>query len=134
MTKGTEGPVHRISTARAPQAIGAYAQATSAEGRLVFVSGQLPLDPVTGEIVAGDIEDHVKQCMHNLGEILKEAGLSCGNLVKTTVYVTDMTLFPVVNRAYQSFFPGEEYPARAVVEVSALPRGCQVEIEGTAVG
>jgi 2-iminobutanoate/2-iminopropanoate deaminase len=134
MTQGLERSVHRIRTTGAPQAIGAYVQATAAEGRFVFISGQLPLDPVGGEIVAGDIEQQVKQSMNNLGEILKEAGLSFQSLVKTTVYVTDMSLFPVVNRAYASFFPDGKYPARAVVEVSALPRGCQVEIEGIAVG
>lgn len=134
MTEEKERAVQRISTMRAPQAIGAYVQATSAQGRLVFVSGQLPLDPVTGEIVAGDIEDHVRQCMNNLGEILKESGLSLRNLVKSTVYVTDINLFPAVNKAYASFFPEGQYPARAVVEVSALPRGCQVEVEGIAVG
>ena len=134
MTKDRQGSIQRISTTTAPQAIGAYVQATAAQGRLVFVSGQLPLDPIGGEIVAGDIEQQVKQSMNNLGEILKEAGLSFSSLAKTTIYITDMTLFPVVNRAYASFFPDGHYPARAVVEVSALPRGCQVEIEGIAVG
>ena len=126
--------LQRINTTRAPQAIGAYAQGLVAEGRFAFISGQLPLDPVSGEIIAGDIQDQVKQSMNNLGEILKEAGLSFDSLVRTTVYVTDISLFPEVNRAYAAFFPGGQYPARAVVEVSALPRGSQVEIEGIAVG
>jgi 2-iminobutanoate/2-iminopropanoate deaminase len=134
MTQDRGRSIHRISTTRAPQAIGAYVQATAAQGRLVFISGQLPLDPIGGEIVAGDIEHQVTQSMNNLGEILKEAGLSFSSLAKTTIYITDMTLFPVINRAYASFFPDGHYPARAVVEVSALPRGCQVEIEGIAVG
>lgn len=126
--------LQRINTTKAPQAIGAYVQGIVAEGRFAFISGQLPLDPVSGEIIAGDVEDQVNQSMNNLGEILQEAGLSFHSLVKTTVYVTDISLFTEVNRAYAAFFPGEQYPARAVVEVSALPRGSQVEIEGIAVG
>ena len=134
MTEGSNRTPERINIKKAPQAIGAYVQGTVAEGRFVFVSGQLPLDPVSGEIIAASIEDHVKQSMNNLGEILKEAGLSFKNLVKTTVYVTDMSSFADVNRAYAAFFLDGQYPARAVVEVSALPRGCRVEIEGIAVG
>lgn len=134
MTQENRTAPERINTREAPQAVGAYAQGTVAEGRFVFVSGQLPLDPISGEIVTGDIADHVKQSMSNLGEILKQAGLSFKSLAKTTVYITDMSLFPEINRAYASFFPDGQYPARAVVEVSALPRGCQVEIEGIAVG
>lgn len=126
--------MQRINTTRAPQAIGPYVQATVAEGRFAFISGQLPLDPASGEIIVGDIEDQVKQSMNNLGEILKEAGLSFKSLVKTTVYVTDINLFPEINRAYAAFFPDGQYRARAVVEVSALPKGCHVEIEGIAIG
>ncbi len=125
--------MQRLVSPRAPQAIGAYAQGTVARGSFAFISGQLPLDSTTGEIVSVDIADQVVQSMINLGEILKEAGLTFNNLLKVTIYITDINLFAKINKAYASFFTHEKYPARSVVEVSALPKGCKVEIEGIAI-
>lgn len=116
-----------IKTAKAPEAIGPYSQAT-AEGGFVFCSGQIPLDPATGELVEGSIGDQTKRCVQNLEAVLAEAGSGLDRIVKTTIYVTDMATFAEVNEAYGSFFSSEP-PARATVGVAALPKGAQVEIE-----
>lgn len=116
-----------IKTAKAPEAIGPYSQAMAAGG-FVFCSGQIPLDPATGELVQGSIGDQTKRCVQNLEAVLSEAGSGLDRIVKTTIYVTDMGSFAEVNDAYGSFFPSEP-PARATVGVAALPKGAQVEIE-----
>lgn len=116
-----------VSTDAAPAAIGPYSQAVSTEG-LVFCSGQIPLDPATMELVSGSIAEETKQCMRNLEAVLTEAGSSLDQIMKTTIYVTNMDDFAEVNGAYGSFFP-DDPPARATVGVSALPKGARVEID-----
>ena len=116
-----------VTTDAAPAAIGPYSQAVSTN-RLVFCSGQIPLDPTTMELVSGSIADETKQCVRNLEAVLKEAGSSLDKIVKTTIYVTNMDDFAEVNEAYGSFFPTDP-PARATVGVSALPKGARVEID-----
>ncbi len=118
-----------ISTPGAPSAIGPYSQAVSA-GDFLFCSGQIPLDPVSGEIVAG-IKEGTARVIKNLQEVLSAAGLDLSDIVKTTVYLTDMKDFSEMNEVYGEFF-GESRPARACVQVSALPKGVSVEIEAVA--
>jgi len=117
----------KISTTNAPQAIGPYSQAIVTNG-LVFCSGQIPLD-VSGNIVTGDVKDQVRQVMENLKAVLTEAGTGFERVVKTTIYLTDIADFPVVNEIYGSYFVSEHKPARATVEVSNLPKGVKVEID-----
>ncbi len=124
--------MEKISTLKAPQTIGAYVQATICEGILVFISGQLPLEPSTGKLAPGGLNAQVRQAMLNIGEILKAADLCYDNLVKMTIYLTDMSYFEEFNAAYASFFTKDKLPARAVIQVSALPRNSLVEIEGIA--
>jgi len=119
-----------ISTQAAPAAIGPYSQAVQA-GDLLFCSGQIPLDPKTGELVGGGVEEQTRQVMKNLEEVLKAAGATFEDLVRTTIYLTDIAAFPVVNDIYAGYL-GESPPARATVEVSALPKGALVEIDGIA--
>lgn len=119
-----------ISTRAAPAAIGPYSQAIQA-GDLLFCSGQIPLDPVTAEIVSGGIEEQTRQVMSNLGAVLNAAGLTFAHLVKTTIYLTDMVHFPLVNDIYAGYL-GDSAPARATVAVAALPKGALVEIDGIA--
>lgn len=116
-----------ISTTSAPEAIGPYSQAIST-GSLVFCSGQIPLDPSSGELVSGTVVEETTRCMRNLEAVLAEAGSGFDKILKTTIYVTDMGDFAEVNDAYGSFFPSEP-PARATVGVSALPKGARVEVE-----
>lgn len=116
-----------ISTKAAPAAIGPYSQAVAAGG-LLFCSGQVPFDPETGELVSGSIAEETQRCMRNLEAVLAEAGTSLNQIVKTTIYVTDMNDFAEVNEAYGSFFD-DEPPARATVGVTALPKGARVEID-----
>ncbi len=118
------------STKTAPEAVGPYNQAVKA-GNLLFISGQLPLDPATGEMVKGDAGAQAKQCMKNVLALLEAAKLSDKSIAKTTIYVSDLNDFNLVNEVYASFFTGE-YPARACIEVSGLPRGADVEIEAIA--
>lgn len=125
-------PVLRsVATPKAPGAVGPYSQAMVA-GDLVFVSGQIPLDPATGEMVAGSFEDRVMQVLANVDAILDAAGSDRGRIVKATVFLTDMSMFGRLNAVYAEFF-GEHRPARAAVAVVALPRGADVEIEVVAV-
>lgn len=119
--------VKLVSTADAPAAIGPYSQATIAGGFL-FSAGQIPLDPKTGEIVSGDVAAQAAQVLTNLGAVLKAAGASWGDVVKTTVFLTDMADFPRFNEIYASVL-GNARPARSTVQVSALPRGVNVEVE-----
>jgi len=119
-----------ISTYRAPAAAGAYSQACIA-GKLLFVSGQIPVVPVSGELIKGDIERATRQCMDNLLAIV-EAAHSDAHLVKVTIYLTDMGNFADVNSAYASYFEIDP-PARVCVEVSRLPKGAEIEIDGIAI-
>ena len=121
----------KIETPLAPQAIGPYSQAIQA-GSLLFLSGQIPLDPGSGEMVPGGIEAQTRQVLNNLGEVLKAAGLNFDCLVKTTIYLVDLGDFATVNRIYGECFAGTP-PARATVQVAALPKGALVEIDGIAV-
>ncbi|MGP4071566.1 RidA family protein [Piscibacillus sp. B03] len=118
------------STDQAPAAIGPYSQAVEV-GDLVFISGQIPLNPESMEMVSDDVAQQTEQVMKNLGAILKEAGLDYKNLVKTTILLDSMNDFATVNEIYASFLD-EPYPARAAFEVSALPKGAKVEIEAVA--
>jgi len=120
-------PKEIISTKEAPAAIGPYSQAVKV-GDLVFVSGQIPLDPATGEMVEGDIEAQTKRVMENLRAVLQAAGAGFEHVVRSTIYLTDLGDFAKVNAIYGSYFPSEP-PARATVQVAALPRGSKVEID-----
>ena len=116
-----------ISTKMAPGAIGPYSQAVEV-GNLVYASGQIPIDPVTGVFVEGGIKEQTRQSLLNVKAILEAAGLSMGNVVKTTVFMTDMADFAEMNGVYADFFK-EPYPARSAVAVKSLPKGALVEIE-----
>jgi 2-iminobutanoate/2-iminopropanoate deaminase len=126
-------PRQTISTPDAPKAIGPYAQAVSATGRLIFCSGQIPLDPQTGEIVgAGDVREQTERVMQNLAAVLSAAGASFAQVTKTTIFLTDLQDFAAVNEVYAKHV-GESPPARATVQVAGLPKGASVEIEAIAV-
>jgi reactive intermediate/imine deaminase len=116
-----------IETHRAPQAIGTYSQAVRA-GDIVYVSGQIPLDPATGMLVSGDIEAEIRRVFENLRAIAEAAGGTLQDVVKLTVFLTDLDCFPKVNEIMATFFT-PPFPARAVVGVAALPRGARVEME-----
>jgi 2-iminobutanoate/2-iminopropanoate deaminase len=118
----------------APRAIGPYSQAVSSDaGRWVFLSGQIPLDPATGELVPGDIAAQTERVMENLAAVLAAAGLGFGDVVKTTLYLVDLADFARVNDVYARYLEAPP-PARATVEVAALPRGARLEIDAIAVG
>lgn len=121
-----------INSDHAPQAIGPYSQAVRI-GNLVFISGQIPLDPQTGRLVEGTIEEQTTRVLLNLEAILAEAGLGFRDVVKTTVYLGNMDDFAKVNEVYGKCFRGSELPARSAVEVGRLPKGALVEIEAIAV-
>lgn len=116
-----------VSTSNAPGAIGPYSQAIVSEG-WIFASGQIPLDPATGELVGGDVAAQTDQVMKNLAAVLEEGGGSLGTVVKTTVFLSDMGLFADMNQTYERHF-GAHRPARATVAVAGLPKGVDVEIE-----
>ncbi len=116
-----------VQTSRAPQAIGTYSQAVRA-GDTVYISGQIPLDPATGVLVSGDIEAEIRRVFDNLRAIAEAAGGTLANVVKLSVFLTDMTHFPKVNEIMATYFT-TPYPARAAVGVAALPRGARVEME-----
>lgn len=120
-----------LSTSQAPAAIGPYAQGVQA-GQMVFVSGQLPIDPATGELCSGTVGDMTRQSMRNVAAILAEAGCTLAHVVKTTIFLKDLEDFAQVNAAYAEFFP-ENPPARACVQVAKLPKDARVEIEAIAV-
>ena len=120
-----------IATTAAPGAIGPYSQAIEANG-FVFVSGQIPLDPATGAFVPGGVDAQAEQSLKNLQAVLSAAGCSLGDVVKTTVFLTNMQDFAFVNAVYAKFFE-QECPARSAVQVGALPKGAMVEIEAIAV-
>jgi 2-iminobutanoate/2-iminopropanoate deaminase len=119
-----------ISTDGAPRAIGPYSQAIRA-GELVFASGQIPIDPVTGEFVPGGIADQTEQVLRNLTAVFEAAGVTMKQVVKTTVFLVDMDDFAAMNEVYGRFF-GSEPPARATVQAARLPRDARVEIEAIA--
>jgi len=119
-----------IETSAAPGAVGPYVQAVRV-GRLLFVSGQVALDPATGVLVDGGIEDQTRRVLDNLAAILEAGGSGLEHVVKATVYLTDLGSFEAMNRVYASFFSGEK-PARVCVEVSRLPRNSLVEIDAIA--
>lgn len=119
-----------IVTDKAPAAIGPYSQAIRAGG-LLFCSGQIPLDPISGDMISGSIEEETGRVMENLKSVLEAASASFEQVVKTTLYLTDMADFPRVNQVYGSYFPALK-PARVTVAVAALPRGARIEIEAIA--
>ena len=116
-----------VSSPDAPKAIGPYSQAIRV-GQLLFVSGQVPLDPSTGEMVAGDIAAQTRRVFENLGAVLKAGGRSFNDVVRTTVFLADMNDFAEVNKIYGTYF-SEPYPARATVQVARLPKDARVEID-----
>lgn len=123
--------LHVISTPDAPQAIGPYSQGVEAAG-LVFVSGQIPLDPASGEVVQAAFADQARRALANLGAVVAAAGLERSQVIKVTVYLTDLARFGEFNEIYGAFF-GDHRPARAVIGVAALPRAAQIEVEAVAV-
>ena len=124
-------PRTSISTDGAPAAIGPYSQAIRA-GHLLFVSGQVPLDPATGEMVDGDISDQTHRVLKSLDAIVRTSGATLGDVVKTTVYLADMADFVAMNRVYKTYFE-DPTPARAAVQVARLPKDARVEIDAIVV-
>ena len=120
-----------IATDRAPRAIGPYSQAVRA-GNLIFASGQIPIDPSTGEFVAGGIAEQTEQVLRNLTAVFEAAGIGLAQVVKTTVFLADMEDFVAMNEVYGRFF-AQQPPARATVQAARLPRDARVEIEAIAV-
>ena len=120
-----------ISTENAPGAIGPYSQAVKA-GNMVFCSGQIPIDPATGEFISSDVAEQTRQVLKNLNAVLEAAGSNLNNVIKTTVFLADMNDFTAMNEIYAEFF-NENKPARATVQAARLPRDARVEIECIAV-
>jgi 2-iminobutanoate/2-iminopropanoate deaminase len=116
-----------VSTASAPKALGPYSQAIRA-GQFLFVSGQIPIDPATGELVQGTIGDQARRALQNIGEILKAAGASFQHVVRTTVYLSDLADFPAMNEVYGTFFTVPQ-PARSTIQAAKLPRDARIEID-----
>lgn len=117
-----------IRTDGAPAPVGPYAQAVE-HGGLVFVSGQIPLDPATGKLETGDIEAQTERAIANLRAVLEAAGSSLARVLRTGVYLADLTLFPRMNAVYARHFDGDPLPARSTIQAAALPLGAQVEID-----
>lgn len=120
-----------LHTEKAPAAIGPYSQAIEVNG-FVFASGQIPINPATGELVQGDIKDQTRQAFTNASEVMKAAGLDMSHVVKTTVFLADMNDFAAMNEVYATFFTAP-FPARSAVAVKTLPKGALVEVECIAV-
>lgn len=120
-----------INTANAPAPIGPYSQAVAA-GNFVFLSGQIALNPATGQLVTDDIKTETKQVMENIKTILAEAGINFSHVVKTSIFLTDMQDFAQVNEVYGTYFK-DNFPARETVQVAGLPKGVNVEISVTAI-
>ncbi len=120
-----------ISTKNAPAAVGPYSQAVRV-GDFIYTAGQIPLVPESGKLIEGDIKEQTRQVMQNLAQVLEAAGSSLANIVKTTIFVTNLADFAAINKTYGSFFAADP-PARSTVQVAALPLGAQVEIEVVAV-
>jgi len=123
-----------IATPEAPSAVGPYSQAISIQdtGGTLYCAGQIPLDPATGELVAGDVAAQTERVLGNLQAVLKANGMTLANVVKTTVFLTDLATFGAMNEVYARHFQAP-FPARSTVQVAALPKGAQVEIEAIAV-
>ncbi len=119
---------HEVRTSAAPEPVGPYAQAI-VHGGLVYTSGQIPLDPKTGELVGGEIEDQARQVFANLAAVLGEAGTSLSEVIRASIYLTDLSLFPRVNAVYASFMTGDPLPARSTIGVASLPLGADIEID-----
>lgn len=124
-------PFTPVSTPDAPGAIGTYSQAVKA-GNTVYLSGQIPLDPKTMELVSGDVEEHVRRVFENLRAVARAAGGDLADAVKINVYLTDLGNFQVVNKVMAEYF-SQPYPARAAIGVAALPRGAAVEVDAVLV-
>ena len=120
-------PKQILHTDNAPQPVGAYSQAVKV-GNLIFVSGQLPINPDSGELVTGSFKERARRVLNNLNNILEAAGTNMNKVVKTNVYLTDLSNFAKVNEVYEEFFPSDP-PARAAVQVSKLPLNTDIEIE-----
>ncbi len=120
-----------LSTDKAPAAVGPYSQGVKA-GDIVFTSGQLPIDPVTGEMSKGDIQKETRLCLENVKAVLEAGNAKVENIVKVTVFVTDMNNFSLINETYDKFFDGHK-PARSLVQVSRLPKDADIEIEAIAI-
>lgn len=120
-----------IATQEAPSAVGPYSQAVAVGGTL-YCAGQIPLDPTTGELIAGDVAAQTERVLKNLEAVLKANGMTLANVVKTTVFLTDLATFGSMNEVYGRHFQAP-FPARSTIQVSALPKGAQVEIEAIAV-
>ena len=125
---GSPSEREEIRTSAAPAPVGPYSQAIRAGG-LVFASGQIPLDPVSGKIVPGEIEDEARRVLENLKAVLEAGGSGLDRVVKATVYLTDLSLFPRVNAIYAEFFSARPAPARVTVGVASLPLGARVEVD-----
>lgn len=121
-----------IATDKAPAAIGPYAQA-NLFSELIFTSGQIPIDPATGEIVPGGIEEQTRQVFANLKAVLEAAGSDLGRIIKTTCFLSDIKNFAAMNQVYAGYFEKGMYPSRSAFEVAALPKGALVEIEAVAI-
>ena len=116
-----------IATSEAPQAVGPYSQAV-AVGSLLFAAGQIPLDPATGELIDGDVAAQTAQVLQNVAGVLRANGMTFANVVKSTVFMVDLANFAAMNAVYSQYFT-EPFPARSTIQVAALPKGAQVEIE-----
>jgi 2-iminobutanoate/2-iminopropanoate deaminase len=131
-TVAEEERMHEVITTKgAPGAIGPYSQAIRAGG-FIFCSGQIPLDPATGEVVSGDISLETRRVLENIKAVLAAAGVSLDEVVKTTIFLTDMGDFAAMNEVYGAYFSSEKKPARSTVAVAKLPRNVRVEIEAIA--
>jgi 2-iminobutanoate/2-iminopropanoate deaminase len=119
--------IQPISTSSAPKALGPYSQAIRA-GQFLFVSGQVPIDPATGDLVGGTIVDQTRRALQNIGEILNAAGASFQEVVRTTVYLADLADFPLMNEAYATFFSAPQ-PARSTIQAARLPKDARIEID-----
>ncbi len=132
LNRKTQAMKHIINTTKAPAPIGPYNQAVMA-GDTLYISGQIPMDPVSGQLVTGDIQQETHQCMQNLKAILEEAGMDFGQVVKTSIFIKDMHQFTQINEAYAQYFDANTAPARETVEVANLPKFVNVEISMIAV-
>lgn len=121
-----------VKTKKAPQAIGPYSQAIVTQGEMLFLSGQIPLDPDSGEMISGGIIEQTERCLKNIKAILQSQALNMDHIVKTTVFMTDLKEFADMNKVYSEFFK-QPYPARSTIQVAALPKGARVEVEAIAI-
>jgi len=125
------GKLRQVLTAAAPAPIGPYSQALIRDG-IVYCSGQIPIDPSSNQLVGGEIEDQTRQALSNLRAVLEAAGSATERVLRTTIYLTDLSLFPRVNAVYAEFFCGAAPPARSTVEVAGLPMGATIEVDAIA--